>query len=66
MQPGGMQAERVNDMICIRGAVQAENTKESIWKESEALVRQILEENELALEEVVALQFTVTKDLDAA
>ncbi len=53
-------------MICIRGAVQAENTKESIWKESEALVRQILEENELALEEVVALQFTVTKDLDAA
>ena len=56
----------MNDMICIRGAIQAENTKESIWKETEQLVRQMLEENQLALQEVVALQFTVTKDLDQA
>ena len=53
-------------MICIRGAIQAENTKQSIWQETETMLREAIQANDLALEEIVAIQFTATADLDAA
>ena len=48
----------------IRGACCAENTAESITNETVALCRRIFLENALSPEDIVSIQFTLTRDLD--
>ena len=54
----------MNRLSAIRGAVTAENTKESIQVQTVKLVKEIIEANKLKLEDFVTIQFTLTKDLD--
>ena len=54
----------MNRLSAIRGAVTAENTKESIQVRTVKLVKEIIEANNLKLEDFVTIQFTLTKDLD--
>lgn len=49
----------------IRGATGAENTKESIQTAVAALGKQLFAENGLSGNDIVSIQFTMTKDLDA-
>lgn len=48
----------------IRGAVTAENTKESISEKTVEMCSLIFKENNLKPEDFVSLQFTLTNDLD--
>ena len=48
----------------IRGAVCAENTVASIMNETAALCRRIFTENAIFAEDIVSMQFTMTRDLD--
>lgn len=48
----------------IRGAVCAENTCLSIQKETVEMIEKIIKENNLISDDIVSLQFTLTKDLD--
>lgn len=51
----------------IRGAITVEkNTKEDIWKAAQLLITEILSRNEILLENVGAIIFTSTNDLNAA
>ena len=49
----------------IRGAVCAENTAASIGRATVRLCSRLLEENRLSAEDIVAMHFTLTRDLDA-
>lgn len=51
-------------LSAIRGAVTAENTKESIQVQTVRLIKEIVESNNLKLEDFVTIQFTLTRDLD--
>ena len=48
----------------IRGAVTAENTKESISEKTVEMCALLFKENNLKPEDFVSLQFTLTNDLD--
>lgn len=48
----------------VRGAVTAENTKESIQAQTVRLVKEIIDSNNLKLEDFITIQFSLTKDLD--
>ncbi|MBQ1629495.1 MAG: chorismate mutase [Treponema sp.] len=48
----------------IRGAVTAENTKESISEKTVEMCSLLFKENNLKPEDFVSLQFTLTNDLD--
>ena len=50
----------------IRGAVTCENTRESICEGAKVMLEQIISKNALEIEQVVAVTFTCTKDLNAA
>jgi chorismate mutase len=53
-------------LIALRGAnAVADNTAEAILDATEALMREILERNTLAAEDLVSCIFTLTPDLDA-
>lgn len=53
-------------LFAVRGAVQAEaNDAGSILASAEALVRELLERNDLAPQALVSCLFTATEDLDA-
>ena len=50
---------------CIRGAVTcSENSKEEIINETRRLLLNIIDKNELKIDEITAVFFTATKDLD--
>ena len=49
----------------IRGATGAENTKASIQEQVTALCKQLFAANGIVSEDLVSIQFTMTKDLDA-
>jgi len=51
-------------LSAVRGAVTAENTKESIQAQTVRVVKEIIEANNLKLEDFVTIQFSLTKDLD--
>lgn len=51
-------------LSAIRGAVTAENTKESIQVQTVRLVKEIIEQNNLNLKDFVTIQFSLTRDLD--
>lgn len=51
-------------LSAVRGAVTAENTKESIQSQTVRVVKEIIEANNLKLEDFVTIQFSLTKDLD--
>lgn len=51
-------------LSAVRGAITAENTKESIQSQTVRVVKEIIEVNNLKLEDFVTIQFSLTKDLD--
>lgn len=53
-------------MIAIRGAISAQNTKESLTENTEKLLMQLLERNKITPGDVVSLVFSLTRDLTAA
>ena len=53
-------------MICIRGAITVEeNSKREILESTKKMLFAIIERNELKIEDIIQIQFTMTKDLDA-
>lgn len=50
-------------LSAVRGAITAENTKESIQSQTVRVVKEIIEVNNLKLEDFVTIQFSLTKDL---
>ena len=51
---------------CIRGANTVENNnKEEMLEATEKMLKAIMEENNLVPEDIIAINFTATKDLDA-
>lgn len=48
----------------IRGAITAENTRDSITKKTVEMCTQLFEKNGLNADDFVSLHFTLTKDLD--
>lgn len=52
-------------VAAIRGAVQAENSSETVLAATEALMREIIEANELDPDLMISAIFTTTEDLDA-
>lgn len=53
-------------LYAIRGAVCAENTKESISEATVEMCSKIFDLNGVKSEDIVSMQFTLTKDLDEA
>ena len=51
-------------LVAIRGAICAENTKDSISNATVEMCNKLFSENNLKTENVVSMQFTLTKDLD--
>ena len=53
-------------ILAIRGATTVEsNTKEEILKETSNLMKTIIKENNLDVEDMISMCFTMTNDLDA-
>ena len=53
-------------MVAIRGANTVEaNTREAILEATEAMVREVIDQNGLKDEDMVSIFFSMTKDLDA-
>jgi chorismate mutase len=52
-------------LYAVRGAVCAENTKESIRKAVEVLCSKLFSENGISADDIVSIQFTMTQDLTA-
>ncbi|MGB9779385.1 chorismate mutase [Caldanaerobacter sp.] len=50
----------------IRGATTTENTKDAIFKDTVALIEEILKRNNLKKENLISIFFSATKDLNAA
>ena len=53
-------------MVTIRGAIICNNTKESISNQAKLLVEQIIRQNNLEKDDVLAVVFSATKDIDKA
>ncbi len=53
-----------NKLVSIRGAVCAENTKESITEWVGTMCRELFMQNGIVAENVVNIHFSMTKDLD--
>lgn len=51
-------------LYAIRGAVCAENTEDSIKEYSSLLCNEIFKQNSIKTEDLVSIQFSMTKDLD--
>ena len=51
-------------LCAIRGASTAENTKESIEKQTVRLIQEIVSQNKICAKDIVDFHFTLTKDLD--
>jgi len=49
----------------IRGAITAKNTRESILESTRMMLKAILAENDLEIDQIIAVTFTCTRDLDA-
>lgn len=52
-------------LFAVRGATGAENSRESIQKNTVEMCSRIFKENALSSDDIVSVQFTLTKDLDA-
>lgn len=51
-------------LIGIRGAICAENTKESISTQTAKMCNEIFTKNNIKSENIISMHFTLTKDLD--
>lgn len=52
-------------VLAIRGATTVEaNNKEQILNESATLIKRIIEKNELEIDDIISICFTMTRDLD--
>lgn len=65
MQPMNDSGTDEMRVAAIRGAVQADNSPDSILAATEELMREIVEQNELDSVQVISALFTTTEDLDA-
>lgn len=52
-------------VYAVRGAIFAENTKESIQKKTARLFNEVCRRNQFSADDIVSVQFTLTRDLDA-
>jgi chorismate mutase len=52
-------------LYCVRGAVFAENTKDGCVKAVDDLFSKLFSENAVDADDIVSIQFTITKDLTA-
>ena len=52
-------------LYAVRGAIFAENTKESIQEKTVKVFNAAVQQNNIKAEDIVSLQWTLTKDLDA-
>ena len=53
-------------IVSIRGAITVENNdKTEMLEATKEMIQAIIEENKIALEEIIQIHFTATKDLDA-
>ncbi len=52
-------------LYCIRGAVGTDNNADSIIKNVGDMLRAIVKDNCITAENIVSIQFTMTKDIDA-
>lgn len=53
-------------IVSIRGAITvAHNDKQEILEATEEMLQAILQENEIALDEIIQVHFSATRDLDA-
>ena len=53
-------------MRAIRGAISSENTQADILENTRNLLKEIMRQNALNIENIVSITFTCTKDLNAA
>ena len=53
------------NIVAIRGAITAENTKESILEATTMLLEAVLSANQIEKKSIIQITFTCTKDLDA-
>lgn len=52
-------------VLAIRGATTvSSNTKEEILKESSILIKEIIDKNQLDIDDIISMCFTMTRDLD--
>ena len=52
-------------IYAVRGAIFAENTKDSIQEKAVKLFNAVVEKNDIKSQDIVSLHWTLTKDLDA-
>ncbi|MEG0086419.1 MAG: chorismate mutase, partial [Niameybacter sp.] len=52
--------------VAVRGAITAQNTKESIVSQTRRLLEAVLKANHIEIDEIIQIIFTCTKDLNAA
>ncbi len=53
--------------VCVRGAITVNNnTKEEIYSATKVMLNEILKENEINIDNIISINFSMTKDLDAA
>ena len=53
-------------MISIRGATTVElDTKEEVLKETEIMLKEIIEKNQLDIKDIISIIFTATKDISS-
>lgn len=60
----GIKKNTPKRLAGIRGAVCAENTRESILRATEKMCAALFSENALSADDIVSVHFTVTRDLD--
>jgi monofunctional chorismate mutase len=53
-------------MVTIRGAITCQNTSESIGEQAKKLVSEMMQKNNLANDDVLAVVFSATRDIDKA
>ncbi len=53
-------------IVCIRGAITAQNTQTDIIDKTKEMLEEIIERNDLKIEDIVSATFTATRDLDKA
>lgn len=54
-------------VCCIRGAITIkENTKEEVYSNTEEMLKKIIEDNNIDIEQIISVVFTATNDIDSA
>ena len=51
-------------VVCIRGAITAQNTEIDMLEKTREMLTEIIERNSLEIDDIISITFTATKDLD--